>query len=67
MPIFGKINVRKAFAYAMKKAKITKKGITAHHHARHSAATIAAGETSRRKVIRVAGLSSDEVRARLAG
>lgn len=29
----------------MKKAKITKVGITAHHHARHSAATIAAGET----------------------
>jgi integrase len=46
VPIFGKINVRKAFAYAMKKAKITKKGITAHHHARHSAATIAAGETT---------------------
>jgi integrase len=45
LPIFGKINVRKAFAYAMKKAKITKAGITAHHHARHSAATIAAGET----------------------
>jgi site-specific recombinase XerD len=39
------INVRKAFAYAIKKAKITKAGITAHHHARHSAATIAAGET----------------------
>jgi integrase len=35
----------KAFAFAMKKAKITKKGITPHHHARHSAATIAAGET----------------------
>jgi len=46
IPIFGKINVRKAFDYAMKKAKITKKGITAHHHARHSAATIAAGETT---------------------
>jgi len=45
LPIFGKINVRKAFAYAMKKAKITKPGITPHHHARHSAATIAAGET----------------------
>ncbi len=38
--------MRKAFDYAMKKAKITKKGITAHHHARHSAATIAAGETT---------------------
>src|SRR2546426_7788932 len=45
VPIFGKINVRKAFAYAMAKAKITKPGITAHHHARHSGATIAAGET----------------------
>jgi integrase len=45
VPIFGKINVRKAFAFAIKKAKITKVGITAHHHARHSAATIAAGET----------------------
>lgn len=45
LPIFGKINVRKAFAFAMKKAGITRKGITAHHHARHSAATIAAGET----------------------
>jgi integrase len=46
LPIFGKINVRKAFAYAIKKARITKAGITAHHHARHSAATIAAGETT---------------------
>ena len=45
VPVFGKINVKKAFAYAIQKAKITKKGITAHHHARHSAATIAAGET----------------------
>jgi integrase len=46
LPVFGKINVRKAFAYAIKKARITKAGITAHHHARHSAATIAAGETT---------------------
>lgn len=46
IPIFGRINVRKAFAYAIKKAKITKSGITPHHHARHSAATIAAGETT---------------------
>jgi len=30
LPLFGKINVRKAFAYAMKKAKITKPGITPH-------------------------------------
>jgi integrase len=55
VPIFGKINVRKAFAYAMKKAKITKKGITAHHHARHSAATIAAGETQDMLAIQSAG------------
>jgi len=32
-----------------------------------SSVTIASGETSRRKVIRVAGLSADEVRRRLAG
>jgi hypothetical protein len=31
-----------------------------------SSVTIASGETSRRKVIRVAGLSTDEVRRRLA-
>jgi uncharacterized protein (TIGR00251 family) len=31
-----------------------------------SSVSIASGETSRRKVIRVAGLSADEVRARLA-
>ncbi len=31
-----------------------------------SSVTIASGETSRRKVIRVAGLSADAVRARLA-
>ena len=31
-----------------------------------SAVTIAAGESSRRKVIRILGLSADEVRARLA-
>ncbi len=46
VPVFGVVNVRKAFTFAMKKAKITKKGITPHHHARHSAATIAAGETT---------------------
>ncbi len=32
-----------------------------------SSVTIASGETSRRKVIRVAGLSADEVRERLIG
>ena len=32
-----------------------------------SSVTIASGETSRRKIIRVAGLSADEVQARLAG
>ena len=32
-----------------------------------SSVTIASGESSRRKVIRVAGLSADEVRRRLSG
>jgi len=45
-------SLRTAFAYVMKKAKITKVGITAHHHARHSAATIAAGETQDMLAIR---------------
>src|SRR5256885_499602 len=39
----------------MKKAKITKVGITAHHHARHSAATIAAGETKDMLAIQALG------------
>jgi len=33
---------------------------------KHSSVTIASGKTSRRKVIRVTGLSADEVRKRLA-
>lgn len=32
----------------------------------HSSVTIASGKTSRRKVIRIAGLSAEEVRKRLA-
>jgi len=55
VPVFGKINVKKAFAYAIQKAKITKKGITAHHHARHSAATIGAGETQDMLAIQALG------------
>jgi site-specific recombinase XerD len=55
VPIFGKINVKKAFAYAIAKAGITKKGVTAHHHARHSAATIAAGGTQDMLAIQALG------------
>jgi len=46
----------------MKKAKITKVGITAHHHARHSAATIAAGETQDMLAILVAAGNAGLVR-----
>ena len=46
VPIFGEINVRKAFEYAKAKAGITKEGITPHHHARHTGATLVASETT---------------------
>jgi integrase len=49
LPVFGTINVRKAFEWALVKAKIdrtTSQGtITPHHHARHTGATLAANET----------------------
>lgn len=45
-PVFGIIDVRKAFRWALKKAKITRKGITPYHNARHTLATIAAGKTT---------------------
>jgi hypothetical protein len=38
-PIFGEINVRPAYAWALEEAEIDAYGVTAHHTTRHTGAT----------------------------
>lgn len=54
-PIFGTINVRPAFEWAMKTARIDPRGITPHHHARHTGGTILAKKTRSRDQLKQAG------------
>lgn len=53
--VFGKINVRPAFEWALKKAKVERYGITPHHHARHTGGTILAKKTRSRDQLKQAG------------
>jgi len=46
VPIFGVIDVRKAYEHAMSVAKIDRHGVTPYHTARHTLGTLAATKTS---------------------
>jgi hypothetical protein len=54
-PVFGVINVRPAFEWAMKKAKLDRHGITPHHTTRHTGGTLLAGKTKSRDQLKKAG------------
>jgi integrase len=54
-PIFGVINVRPAFEWAMAKGKFDRVGVTPHHTTRHTGATILAEQTNDREALKKAG------------
>lgn len=54
-PIFGVINVRPAFEWAMKKARLDPHGITPHHSTRHTGGTLLAKKTRSRDQLKKAG------------
>jgi hypothetical protein len=54
-PIFGEINVRPAYEWALTTAKIDAYGVTPHHTTRHTSATILAELTTDREALKHAG------------
>ncbi len=54
-PMFGEINVRPAYEFALTTAKIDRYGVTPHHTTRHTGATILAEKTKDREALKHAG------------
>jgi integrase len=54
-PIFGKINVRPAYEFALAQTKIDPFGVTPHHTTRHTGGTILAKATNDREALKKAG------------
>lgn len=55
VPVFGRINVRKAWEWAVARAKIDRHGLVPHHSTRHSSATELAKKTRDREALKRAG------------